>query len=71
MVVTHGFLIPPEIVMDITEVEMGLETFGVEHQRPTVKRLCFDKIVVRVVQVSQVDDRGDEVGVKDRCIPRV
>ena len=50
-------------MIDVAEVEVRFEEIRLESDRALVERLCFGQLVASVMDVRQVDERGDEVGV--------
>ena len=55
----------PEIMLDVSEVEVCFETLGVEADRSFVECLRLDELVARVADVGQVDNRGDQIRIDD------
>ena len=55
--------VAPQVVVDVAEVEVGLEEAVVETERAFVERLRFRQLVARVADVGEVDDRGHQVRV--------
>ena len=53
----------------LPEVEVRLEALRLEPDRALVERLGLDHLVARVVQVGEVDDPGDEIGIDHQRPP--
>ena len=49
-----------EVVVDVAEVEMGLEEIRVEADRPFIECLCLAQLVPAVVDVRKIDQRGNQ-----------
>ena len=62
-----GLRKPGQIVMDVAEVEVGLEAIGVQADRLLVERLGLDQLVALVVDVRQVHDGGHELRIEQRA----
>jgi hypothetical protein len=53
--------VPPQIVVDVAEVEVRLEEVVIETQGAFIERLRLGQFVARIADVGEVDDRGDQV----------
>ena len=58
-----GLVVPAEVVVDVAEVEVPLEDVGIEADGALVERQRLDQLVVGVVDVGEVDERGHQRGV--------
>ena len=63
------FDVTSEVVKDVAQVEVRLEHIGLEGDCAFVERLRLGNLVARVVNVRQVDDRGNEVRVNFERTP--
>ena len=57
------FGIPSEVMKNISEVEVGLEHVWIERDPALVERLRLRDLVARVVNVRQIDQSGNEIGI--------
>ena len=62
-------LVPPQVVQDVSKVEVRLEAIRLEADRPLVERLRLDQVIMRVVDVREIDDGGHEIGIDDQRLP--
>ena len=65
----QGVVVAAQIVVDVAEVEVRLEAVLVEADRALVERLRLDQLVLRVVNVGQVDDGRHELRIDHQRPP--
>src|SRR5690349_21042435 len=54
----------PEVVVDVPEIEMGLEEVGLEADGSLVQRLRLGKLVATIVNVGEIDERRNQGGLE-------
>jgi hypothetical protein len=63
------FVEPSEIVINVAEIEVGFKEVGLEIDRLFVERLGLGQFVSTVVDVGEVNDRGDQTRIELERLP--